>query len=268
VSLSPRDPARLIEARAVTVRAGSSELLREVDLEIGRGEIVSLIGPNGAGKTTLVRVVLGVVRPLRGRVWRRPGLVVGYVPQRLHLDPVLPLTVGRFLRIGARRARAELLATLAEVGAGHLIDAQMHELSGGEFQRAMLARALLRGPDLLILDEPAQGIDFSGQLELYALIERIRNQRGCGILLVSHDLHVVMGATDQVVCLNRHVCCSGRPEAVSRHPRYLDLFGPRAAEALAVYSHAHDHAHTLKGEIVGLGRDTDPQPAPPRRRHA
>ena len=246
---APR-PGWLLDVRGVTVIAGRSELLHEIDMQVDRGEIVSLIGPNGAGKTTLVRVILGILKPQRGEVRRRPGLVVGYVPQRLHLDPVLPLTVKRFLTIGRRHDRRALLATLGEVSGHHLLDAQMYELSGGEFQRVLLARALLRGPDLLILDEPARGIDFSGQIELYALIEHLRAERGCGILLVSHDLHIVMGATDQVVCLNRHVCCSGRPDAVSRHPEYVGLFGPRAAQNLAIYTHEHDHAHDLAGEVV------------------
>jgi zinc transport system ATP-binding protein len=243
-------PSALVEVRGVSVSVGRSELLHEVDVQVRAGEIVSLIGPNGAGKTTLVRVILGILRPTRGAVWRRPGLVVGYVPQQLHLDPVLPLSVARFLSIGRRRRPDDLHAVLAEVGAAHLQDAQMQDLSGGEFQRVLLSRALLRAPDLLILDEPARGIDFAGQLELYRLIERLRERHGCGVVLVSHDLHIVMGATDQVVCLNRHVCCSGRPEAVSRHPEYVGLFGPRAADGLAVYTHAHDHAHDLAGEVV------------------
>jgi zinc transport system ATP-binding protein len=247
-------PSALVEVRGVSVLAGRSQLLHEVDLQVRAGEIVSLIGPNGAGKTTLVRVILGILRPTRGEVWRRPGLVVGYVPQQLHLDPVLPLSVARFLSIGRRQRPEALCTALAEVGAAHLRDAQMHDLSGGEFQRVLLARALLRAPDLLILDEPARGIDFAGQLELYRLIERLRERHGCGVVLVSHDLHIVMGATDQVVCLNRHVCCSGRPEAVSRHPEYVSLFGPRAAGGLAVYTHAHDHAHDLAGEVVGKDR--------------
>jgi zinc transport system ATP-binding protein len=239
----------LVEARALSVRIGRHELLSGVDLTVGRGEIVSLIGPNGAGKTTLIRALLGILKPSGGSVRQAPGLVVGYVPQRFQLDPVLPLTVERFLAIGLSRGSSQLDAALAEVSAGHLRRAPMHELSGGEFQRALLARALLRQPDLLILDEPGQGLDFPGQIELYGLIEQIRDRRGCGVLLVSHDLHVVMAATDRVVCLNRHVCCSGQPEAVSQHPEYMALFGPRAA-SLAVYAHAHDHAHDLAGEVV------------------
>ncbi|MGH6900208.1 MAG: zinc ABC transporter ATP-binding protein ZnuC [Geminicoccaceae bacterium] len=243
----------LVEAQGITLRIGRSELLCAVDLEVRPHEVVSLIGPNGAGKTTLIRVLLGLLTPSAGRVWRRPRLVIGYVPQRMRIDPVLPLTVRRFLTIGSRRV--EIASVLAAVGARHLARASMHELSGGELQRVVLARALVRDPALLILDEPAQGVDFNGQLELYRLIERIRDQRGCGVLLVSHDLHVVMGATDRVVCLNRHVCCSGAPETVSRHPEYLGLFGPRAAASLAIYAHDHDHAHDLAGEVVALPED-------------
>jgi zinc transport system ATP-binding protein len=237
----------LIEARGVGVRIGRHELLSHVDLDLQAGEIVSVIGPNGAGKTTLLRVLLGVLEPTSGRVVRRPGLTVGYVPQRLQLDPTLPLDVRRFLALGRGRDPA---AALAEVGAGHLERALMAELSGGEFQRVTLARALAREPDLLLLDEPAQGVDFAGQLELYGLIEKVRDRHGCGVLLVSHDLHPVMAATDRVVCLNRHVCCAGQPEAVSRHPEYLALFGARAVAGLAVYSHAHDHHHDLAGAVV------------------
>jgi len=254
----PAPGGPLVQARGVGVRIGRHELLSGVDLELSPGEILSLIGPNGAGKTTLVRVLLGVLKPSAGRVVRRPGLVVGYVPQRLHLDPTLPLPVRHFLALGSRRRDpAPLRAALAEVGAGHLERALMSELSGGEFQRATLARALLRDPDLLILDEPAQGVDFTGQLELYALIERVRDERGCGVLLVSHDLHVVMAATDRVICLNRHVCCAGQPEAVSRHPEYLNLFGAHAARGVAIYTHAHDHAHDLAGAVV----ESDAEPA-------
>ena len=240
----------LIKARGITVRAGAREILERVDLEVPDHEIVALIGPNGAGKTTLLRVLLGIVRPDAGTVERRAGLTIGYVPQRLRLDPILPIDVRRLLRLAGRSEPQALEATLDEVGAAHLLHASLHDLSGGEFQRVMLAHALIRRADLLILDEPAQGIDLTGQLDLYALIERIRNERGCGILLVSHDLHVVMSATDRVVCLNRHVCCSGRPETVSLHPDYVALFGRRGADRLAVYHHSHDHHHDLDGRIV------------------
>jgi zinc transport system ATP-binding protein len=253
--LSPRPAAApLIEAQRVGLRIGRHELLSNIDLGLQSGEILSLIGPNGAGKTTLLRVLLGVLEPTSGRVVRRPGLTLGYVPQRLQLDPTLPLSVARFLALGRGRRPGD---ALTEVGAGHLEQALMAELSGGEFQRVTLARALAREPDLLLLDEPAQGVDFAGQLELYALIEQVRDRHGCGVLLVSHDLHVVMAATDRVVGLTRHVCCAGRPEAVRRHPEYLALCGARAAAGLAVYSHAHDHHHDLGGAVLADGEPAD-----------
>ena len=250
--------ALLVDVQGVSLRLGRREVLQGVDLTLQRGEIVSLIGPNGAGKTSLIRVILDILRPQRGRVVKARDLVIGYVPQRLHLDPILPLSVMRFLTIGRRGDPAETERALAEVGVPALLQAQMHDLSGGEFQRVLLARALLRSPDLLILDEPSQGIDFTGQLELYGLIERLRDEHGCGILLVSHDLHIVMAATDRVLCLNRHICCSGQPESVRQHPEYVALFGPRAATGLAVYTHSHDHRHALSGEVPaarGTGRD-------------
>ncbi|MDX1541246.1 MAG: zinc ABC transporter ATP-binding protein ZnuC [Geminicoccaceae bacterium] len=240
----------LIKASGVTMRAGGREILDRVDLEVGEREIVALIGPNGAGKTTLLKVLLTILRPDAGSVERRAGLTIGYVPQRLRLDPILPIDVRRLLRLAGGGEISKLDQALGEVGARHLLDASLHDLSGGEFQRVMLAHALIRRSDLLILDEPAQGIDLTGQLDLYGLIERIRDERGCGILLVSHDLHVVMSATDRVVCLNRHVCCSGRPETVSLHPAYVALFGRRGADRLAVYHHSHDHHHDLDGRIV------------------
>ena len=243
----------LVEGIGIGLRRDGTALLEHVDLAIGPGEIVSLIGPNGAGKTTLVRVLLGLCPPDRGSVRRRPGLRVGYVPQRLQLDPVLPLTVRRFLALGARAPESRRTGVLAEVGVPQLLDRPMTALSGGEFQRVLLARALLREPELLVLDEPVQGVDVGGQAEVYALIARIREARGCAVLLVSHDLHMVMSATDRVVCLNRHVCCEGHADAVSRHPEYLALFGPGIAASLALYAHRHDHAHDAHGDVVPLG---------------
>jgi zinc transport system ATP-binding protein len=240
----------LIEARGIDYAAGGRVILHDASARISAGEIVTLIGPNGAGKTTLVRVMLGLVRPDKGTLSRRPGLKVGYMPQKLHLDPSLPLTVDGFLRLGIPRSgrgqgrrQGTRDALLAEVGAESLKDSQVADISGGELRRVMLARALLRDPGVLVLDEPVQGVDISGQAELYHLIGRIREQRGCGIFMVSHDLHLVMATTDRVVCLNRHVCCAGHPSAVSRHPEFISLFGPKIAEELAIYHHDHGHDH-------------------------
>jgi zinc transport system ATP-binding protein len=244
--LAAGDP--LLRLDGIDLDLGQRAVLRGIDLTVSPGEIVTLIGPNGAGKTSLVRVALGLVAPTRGAVVRRSGLRIGYVPQRLAIDPTLPLTVRRFMAVGGAGPRT-VAGPLAEVGASGLEDAPMQGLSGGELQRVMLARALSREPDLLVLDEPAQGVDVQGQVELFDLIARVRRDRGCAVLLVSHDLHLVMAATDVVVCLNHHVCCTGHPEAVGRHPAYLALLGP-TARGLAVYAHSHDHRHDVAGAVV------------------
>ncbi|MEE8394553.1 MAG: ATP-binding cassette domain-containing protein [bacterium] len=240
---SDHDRTILTEARNITVRAGTREILNDVTLSVARGEIVTLIGPNGAGKTTLLRVLLGILSPAAGEVWRKEGLRIGYVPQKISVDTSLPLTVGRYLSVGRKANGAARSAILAEVGAPQLGARMLHELSGGEFRRILLARALLRDPELLILDEPVQGVDVGGQLDLYDLVSELRTTRNCGILMVSHDLHLVMSATDRVLCLNRHICCAGRPEVVMKDEAYVSLFGQRAAAGLAVYSHRHDHVH-------------------------
>lgn len=248
--------APLIEIEGLEVRFGGKVVLSEVDLRVRPGEIVTLIGPNGAGKSTLARVVLGLQKAGGGTIRRAADVTIGYVPQKLAIDPILPLTVRRFLNLPKRRPEPVLRDGLAEVGAEHLLERPVQALSGGEFRRMLLARALLRDPDLLVLDEPLQGVDFSGQFKLFSLIERVRGRRGCGVLLVSHDLHLVMAGTDHVVCLNNHICCSGRPDAVSAHPEYLRLFGPQAAQGLALYTHEHDHDHDISGEILPMdGRD-------------
>ncbi len=230
---------------------GRRQVLSNITLSVHPGEIVALIGPNGSGKSTLARILLGVVQPDDGSIVRRPDLQIGYVPQRLPVDGVLPLPVRRLLGLTNKVSTAAMQRTLDEVGATGLMDAAVHDLSGGELQRVLIARALLRNPDLLVLDEPTANVDFNGQISLFELISRIRDERGCGVLTISHDLHLVMAATDRVICLNGHVCCEGRPETVSRHPAYMQIFGPRAAETLAVYTHEHDHEHDLSGGVVG-----------------
>ncbi|MBD8492173.1 zinc ABC transporter ATP-binding protein ZnuC [Pseudomonas syringae] len=239
----------LIRLEQVAVTLSGQSVLDNIALSVSPGEIVTLIGPNGAGKTTLVRAVLGLLAPTSGSVWRKPKLRVGYMPQKLHVDQTLPLSVLRFLRLVPGVDRAKAMAALEEVGAGKVIDSPLQGISGGEMQRVLLARALLREPELLVLDEPVQGVDVAGQAELYSLITRLRDRHGCGVLMVSHDLHLVMSTTDQVVCLNRHVCCSGHPEQVSHDPAFVELFGHNAP-SLAIYHHHHDHAHDLHGEVV------------------
>ena len=248
-----RSPAALGEilltAEGLGVDLGGRAILRGVDLSLRRGEIVTVIGPNGGGKTTLLRAALGLLRPNEGRAFVAPGVTVGYVPQRFSLDRVLPMTVARLMRLTARPDRGAIERALTETGTAHLIDASVHGLSGGELQRVLLARALVRAPDLLVLDEPVQAVDYAGEAALYELIAAIRDRHGCGVLMVSHDLHVVMAATDRVVCINGHVCCTGAPHEVSDHAEVRRLFGPQA-ELFALYRHHHDHDHDLSGEPV------------------
>ena len=245
----------LIEARGVRLSRAGRRILDGVSLAVPRRRIVTVIGPNGAGKTMLARVLLGLTPPDAGKVHRAAGVRIGYVPQRLTAEPLLPLTVARFLTLTMRADRDTCVAALARVDVDDLIDADLYRISGGELQRVLLARALLRRPDLLVLDEPAQVVDLTGQLEMYELIAALRDELGCGVLLISHDLHLVMAKTDEVVCLNSHVCCTGHPEAVSRHPEYLALFGEPAPAALAVYRHHHDHQHDVHGRVVEDGHD-------------
>lgn len=233
----------LITGRGVTVELGGRTILRDIDVAIERGEIVTVVGPNGSGKSTFIRVLVGAIRPSRGQVTRSPGLVVGYVPQRLALDATMPLTVARFLSLPERRAGAEVTAMLEHVGVAGLGRRQMSALSGGQFQRVLLARALLSKPDLLVLDEPTQSLDQPGTAAFYRLIETVRRELGCAVLMVSHDLHVVMSASDRVLCINGHICCEGTPTVVSAAPEYRALFGSGTQGAFALYQHQHDHHH-------------------------
>ena len=240
----------LIEAAEVSVTFGSRAVLEHVSLKVHEGEVVTLIGPNGAGKTTLVRVMLGLLKPHAGSVRKQDGLRIGYMPQKLHIEPTMPITVRRFLELATHAGRTPIEEVLKEVRISHLLDQQLKAISGGELQRVLLARALSQSPQLLVLDEPAQGVDVGGQAELYELINEIRGRHQCGVLMISHDLHLVMARTDEVICLNHHICCHGRPEQVSIDPSYLALFGRKEAESLAIYTHRHNHHHDLTGHVV------------------
>jgi zinc transport system ATP-binding protein len=245
----------LVEATDISIRFNGRQVLNQVSVTVHPREIVTLIGPNGAGKTTLVRIILGLLQPDKGKVKRHKGLRIGYMPQRLALSDNLPLTVERFLSLAQLNHITQLKQVAIELEITHLLESQMITLSGGEMQRVLLARALLRDPQLLVLDEPVQGVDVTGQAELYGLISRIRNTHDCGVLMISHDLHLVMAATDRVFCLNQHVCCSGHPEAVSKHPAYLELFGSPASAKLALYTHHHNHTHDIHGNVIHPEQD-------------
>lgn len=244
----------LISATGLGVRHGAGFVLSDVDFHIERGEIVTVVGPNGSGKSTLIRALIGLERPTTGTVERAPGLVIGYVPQRLHIDASLPMTVRRFLSLPRRVRDADAAAALERTGVGGLERRQLVGLSGGQFQRVLLARALLARPDILILDEATQGLDQPGTAAFYRLVEEVRTETGAAVLMVSHDLHVVMAASDRVICLNGHVCCEGAPRVVSAAPEYRALFGLGTGGAFALYRHEHDHNHD---HDAGHGHDPD-----------
>lgn len=239
----------LLKLTGISLSHRQQVALNDVNLALAERQIMTIIGPNGAGKSTLLRIALGLQRPDSGTVWRAPKLRIGYMPQRLSINPLMPVTVSRFLRM-SRQRRSSIKQALTRAGIGHLAQRPLHDISGGETQRVLLARALLCQPQLLVLDEPAQGVDITGQTELYELIGELREQLDCAVLMVSHDLHYVMAQTDTVICLNQHVCCHGHPETVSNDPAYLSLFGRRHAEAIALYQHQHDHRHDIHGEVV------------------
>ena len=243
------NPKLLLAANGINKTLAARKILQGIDLEIEEGQIVTLIGPNGAGKTTLVRVLLGLLPVDTGSVYLRPGLRIGYMPQRMHIESTLPITVQRFLQLSNPRSNKKLEEVLEQLIIAHLSQQQLISISGGELQRVLLARALLRDPHLLILDEPAQGVDIAGQSELYELISKIRHENGCSVLMISHDLHLVMSSTDEVVCLNHHVCCHGKPDQVSADPAFLELFGANVSTNLAVYTHNHNHEHDIAGEV-------------------
>lgn len=239
----------LLQLRQVNLRRNGKIILDNVDMRIEPREIVTIVGPNGGGKTSLLKISLGLLDATSGHINRLNGLRIGYMPQRLHVDASLPITVERFLALTDRNQQ-NILRALQRVDAAGLIPSPLQSISGGEWQRVLLARALLRQPDLLVLDEPAQGVDLHGQQEMYHLLRDIRNETGCAILMVSHDLHFVMASTDRVLCLNQHVCCSGPAETVAQHPEYLALFNDGVHDDIGVYTHHHDHHHDLHGHVV------------------
>jgi zinc transport system ATP-binding protein len=233
----------LIQIEGLSVRYGARTVLSDVSLRVEPGEIVTIVGPNGSGKTSLLRVIIGAVKPVKGRVMHGNGVKIGYVPQRLQIDATLPITVSRFLKLPGGVAIADINQSLTQAGVPDLAKAQLSKLSGGQLQRVLLARALIGKPDLLLLDEATQGLDQRGSASFYQQIETVRQNTGCAVLMISHELHVVMSASDRVICLNGHICCEGTPVVVASAPEYRALFGSGTGGALALYRHEHNHDH-------------------------
>ena len=245
----------LLRASNLRYTAGKRLILDDISFELRRAEITTIIGPNGAGKSTLTNIVNGLISNFEGEIERAPGLRIGYLPQKVYVNTLMPLSVARLLRLTHNASAQEIEHALAQTGVNHLRQRQVGSLSEGELKRVLLARTTLGQPDLIVLDEPTAGVDISGEIRMYELIGELRTQLQCAVLLVSHDLHLVMSKTDQVLCLNQHLCCSGMPESVSQHPEYLALFGQQAADSIAIYAHHHDHEHDVSGDHQGHRHD-------------
>ena len=252
----------LFSIRDLHVAFGHQTVLSSVSLTVSKGEIITIVGPNGSGKSTLLKAIIGCIRPTSGSILREAGLRVGYVPQKLNVDARLPLTAARFLGLPRKINLAAAKEALERVDAAHLAEAQLSQLSGGQFQRVLLARAILDKPQVLLLDEPTQGLDQPGSAAFYQMIDALRRDIGCAVLMVSHELHVVMSASDRVICLNGHICCEGAPEVVTNAPEYRALFGSRTQGALALYRHVHDHAHDHAHDHGHVHAHEDSHPDP------
>lgn len=232
-----------IVLKNIYVNFSDRSILHNITLSLKSNRIITLIGPNGAGKSTLIRVILGLIKPTLGTISRSPYISIGYVPQKLHLNSLLPITVERFMQLSQKSKNTNILKILKRVKSESLRYLSLKQLSNGEMQRVLLARALLNNPNLLVLDEPVQGVDIMGQLDLYNLIHCIRNELSCTILMVSHDLNFVMARTDDVICLNKHICCSGSPKKVFKNLEFISIFGAERIKEIAIYHHDHDHVH-------------------------
>ena len=249
----------LVEMINVGIKRQNKWLVKDISLEVNRGEILTLIGPNGSGKTTTIKLVSGILKPDDGTINSQKDIKLSYVPQNMNVDWTIPINVEYFMRLTNSIDKKNILKSLNLAGVDHLINEQIQTLSGGEFQRVLISRAIAREPDLLILDEPLQGLDYNGEKLLYNLINKIKDEIKCGIILVSHNLHMVMATTDHVICLNGHICCSGTPDIVSQSKEYIALFGPRKFEGLAFYTHKHNHTHKTDGSLIENSKDVDLQ---------
>ena len=239
----------LVKLENAGVYKSSKWLVKGISFEVNNGQIVTLIGPNGSGKTTTAKMILNILNADEGLVTSNTNKMA-YVPQKINIDWTMPLRVIDFMKITSSINNAQITEALALTGVEKLLYDEIHNLSGGEFQRVLIARAVAKKPELLVLDEPVQGVDFNGEIALYNLIKKISDKLNCGILLISHDMHFVMSATDHVICLNGHICCSGTPSAVVKNPAYIKLFGEHNAETLSYYQHHHDHSHNNDGSVA------------------
>lgn len=243
----PREP--LVSLKGINVTLENKAILNNITLHIYPNSITTIVGPNGGGKSTLLKVLLKLIPATSGQIFHQKGIKIGYVPQKLHLDHSIPITVRKFLSLKPNVTAQLIDEALTLFSITHLSNNSMQKLSGGELQRVLLARAILDRPDLLVLDEPMQGVDITGQTELYQLLNKTREWLNCAILMVSHDLNIVMANTDEVLCVNRHICCAGTPESISTEPSFIHFFGDQFAKNVAFYAHNHNHHHNLGGDV-------------------
>ena len=239
----------LVELKAIHVQFAQKHALQNINLRIYPNSIITIVGPNGGGKSTLLKVLLKLLKPTSGKVIYQKNVRIGYVPQKIYLDHTLPMTVEKFLSLKKGIKKQDILDALALLSVSHLLNNSLQKLSGGEMQRVLLARAILNKPNLLVLDEPTQGVDINGQAELYQLINETQHKLNCAILMVSHDLHIVMADTNEVLCINQHICCEGMPETISNDPKFIHFFGNQFAKNIALYPHQHNHRHNMHGDI-------------------
>jgi zinc transport system ATP-binding protein len=230
----------LASLKNTSLKLNDQQILKDINLELKQGEITTLIGPNGGGKTSIARILLQILHPSSGKVFIKKNIKIGYVPQKLEIEKTIPLRVIDFLGLDIKIPE---MTMIKKIGIENILEKSIHQISGGQMQKTLLARALINNPEILVLDEPTSNMDISAQAEFYDLIEEIRKKQHCAILLISHDLHIVMQKTNQVICINHHICCSGSPESINEHPEYLLLFGKNKASNIAIYPHNHNHKH-------------------------
>ncbi|MEH8047592.1 zinc ABC transporter ATP-binding protein ZnuC [Gallibacterium anatis] len=243
----------LVELKNISVQFNNKMVLQDVSLSIQPRSITTIVGPNGGGKSTLLKVLLRLIVPKSGSVHYAANTKIGYVPQKIHLDNSFPITVKKFLALKPKTTKQDIEKVLQLLSITHLAEQSMQKLSGGEMQRVLLARAILNKPNLLVLDEPTQGVDVVGQNELYQLINQMRERFDCAVLMVSHDLHLVMAKTDHVLCINHHICCEGAPDSISAHPNFINFFNNQREQNVAIYTHHHNHKHNLHGDVCCSG---------------
>lgn len=242
--MEPKHSLQIAYLKSISLSLNNQQILKNINLELKKGEITTLIGPNGGGKTSIARILIGILKASSGEVFISKNAKIGYMPQKLEIEKTIPLRVIDFLNLSATaEAMARLEAMAKKLLIENILEKSIHKISGGELQKALLVKTLINNPDILVLDEPTQYMDIAAQAEFYQVIEEIREQKNCAILIISHDLHIVMQKTNQVVCINRHICCEGSPESINNHPEYLSLFGKDRIDNITIYSHHHDHKH-------------------------